>query len=267
MVANFSLNTSEINKWEKNVLQKAHRVAFPLAIKGTLNTLAFNTMRESRETIREDFTNRNKWTERSVRVIPVKTLKIVDMQAETGSALDYMLDQEVGARRSSKGEHGLRIPTGAAAGQASLFPRKKTVKKSFRRGQMKILNMAGKGRGAKSKKQFLLMSIRVAALRGQLPFVFLQFGKKSGVYKVIPHGPAPSPTYRRGKTKFSRSFKWGRPKGTPGKETLKLIHSFGHRNIKIPASHWLSKSFERVAQQSANIFLKEADRVFNRFVR
>jgi len=35
----FSIDTSEIDRFERVVLQKAKAVAFPLAIQGTLNTM------------------------------------------------------------------------------------------------------------------------------------------------------------------------------------------------------------------------------------
>ena len=128
MPAIFEFDTSEIDKFEKKVLQKAKAVALPVAIQGTLNTMAFDAMRASKKTIKEDFINRNKYTERSVRVEKVKTLKIADMVATVGSVADYMETQEEGETRTSKGKHGLRIPTGAAAGQAQLFPRLKPDK-------------------------------------------------------------------------------------------------------------------------------------------
>ena len=264
----FSLDTSEIDRFERVVLQKAKAFAFPLAIQGTLNTLAFNSMKESRKTIQEDFELRNKWTERSVRVEKTRALKIADMASTVGSVASYMRIQEEGKTQTSKGKHGLRIPTGAAANQPQLFPRRGVVKKKYRRGQIKIANEAGRIR-AKNKEQFILMSIRVAALRGQSPFVFLSFGKSSkvGLYKVIPHGSPPPTRYKRGKKRFSRKNKWGRPKGMPGKEKLILIHSFAKRKITIPETKWLQKSVDPVARTMAIIFKKEADRVFDRFVK
>jgi len=260
-------DVSQIDKFERKTLEKVKKFAFPLAVKNTLNTLAFETMKESRKTIKEDFINRNRFTERSLRVDKIKTLKLVDMVATTGSIAPYMLAQEEGETKTSKGEQGLRIPTGAAAGQSQLFPRRKIISRKFRRGRLKLANSGNKIRGG-SRKRFILMSIRVAALRGQSPFVFLPFaGKKAGVYKVIPKGSPPPTRYKRGKKKFSRKFKLGRPKGKPGMEKLQFIHSFARRRIRIPASHWLSKNVDKVAPQMASIFIKEADRVFDKLVK
>jgi hypothetical protein len=264
----FSMDVSEIEKFERETLKKVKAIAFPLAIQGTLNTAAFNSMRKAKKTIKEDFVNRNTFTERSVRVERTRTLKIIDMASTVGSIAPYMLEQEEGAKKTSKGKHGLRIPTGAAAGQSQLFPRRRPVRKPFRRGQTKIANAAGRIQAA-NRQQFILMSIRVAALRGQPPFVFLSFGKskKTGLYKVIPRGSPPPTRYKRGKSKFARKFKWGRPRGQPGKEKLVLIHSFGHRSITIPQSRWLGKTTTAVAGTLAIIFKKEADRIFDRFVK
>jgi hypothetical protein len=264
----FELDVSGIDKFERKALEKAGKVAFPLAIKGTLNSLAFKTRKRAQTTIRQDFQLRNKFTERSVRVDPVKTLKITDMVSTVGSIAPYMEKQEEGAVERSSGKHGLRIPTGAAAGQTQLFPRRRVIKKKFRRGQIRIANRAGRIK-AKSRAQFTLMSIRMAALRGQSPFVFLSFGERSkiGLYKVIPSGSPPPTRYKRGRASFSRSFKWGRPKGEPGKEKLKLIHSFAKKSITIPETRWLGKNANAVAGTLAIIFQKEADRIFDRLVR
>lgn len=264
----FELDVSDIDKFERKVLEKASKVAFPLAIKGTLNTLAFESRKGSQTTIRKDFELRNKFTEKSVRVETVKTLKITDMVSTVGSIAPYMEKQEEGAVERSSGKHGLRIPTGAAAGQTQLFPRRGVIKKKFRRGQIRIANRSGRIQ-AKSHAQFTLMSIRVAALRGQSPFIFLSFGDRSkiGLYRVIPRGSPPPSRYKRGRKSFSRSFKWGRPRGKPGKEKLKLIHSFAKKSITIPKTRWLRKNADAVAGTLAIIFQKEADRIFDRLVK
>jgi hypothetical protein len=267
MVADISVNLSEIDSFERKTLEKARKFAFPLAVKNTLNTMAFKTMKESRETIRDDFENRNKFTERSVRVEVARTLKLVDMVATVGSVAPYMDELEEGATKTSKGKHGLRIPTGAAANQPQFFPRKKPIFKRYRRGQIKLANEAGRIK-AMNRQQFILRSIRVAGLRGQSPYVFLPFGSgQAGLYKIIPKGSPPTTKYKRGKSKFSRKFKWGRPKGKPGMEKLILIHSFARRTIKIPETKWLSRNVEKVAETFAATFKKEADRVFDRFVK
>ena len=264
----FELDISGIEKFERKVLEKAKNVAFPLAIKGTLNSLAFESMKKAKKTIRDDFENRNKFTEKSIRVETVKTLKITDMVASVGSIAPYMEKQEEGAIERSAGKHGLRIPTGAAAGQAQLFPRRRVVQQKFRRGQTKIANKAGRIK-AKSREQFTLMSIRVAALTGQSPFVFLSFDQRNkiGLYKVIPRGSPPPARYKRGGKSFSRKNTWGRPKGEPGKEKLKLIHSFSHRSITIPQTRWLGKNVDAVAGTMVIMFQKEADRIFDRLVK
>ena len=264
MAIEINLDLSQIDKFERKMLQKAKTTAFPLAIKGTLNSLAFGTMRESKQTIASDFTTRNKFTIGSVRVDPVRTLKISEMVAAVGSIASYMLAQEEGEKRTSKGKSGLRIPTGAAGDQTTLFPRKRVIKKKYRRGQIKLANEAGRIK-AKSKKQFILMSIRVAALQGQSPYVFLPLGgKKTGLYKVIPKGPKPSTKYKRGKKKYARKFKWGRPRGKPGMEKLIFIHSHARKTVIIPETNWLTKNVETVSGTMAVTFIKEADRVFDR---
>ncbi len=268
MTAVFTLDISQIDKFERKVLEKAKKIAFPLAVQGTLNTLAFKSMQGGRKTIREDFVNRNTYTERSVRFEKTKTLKMSDMVSRVGSVAPYMQKQETGDTQTSRGKYGLRIPTGAAAGQSQLFPRRGVIRKQYRRGQTKLANEAGRI-NAKTREQFMLMSIRVAALRGQSPFVFLSFGKSSkvGLYKVLARGSPPPTRYKRGKSKFSRKNKWGRPKGRPGMEKIILIHSFAKRSITIPKTRWLGKNVDAVAGTMAVIFKNQADRIFDRFVK
>lgn len=267
MPAVISFDTSGIDKFEKKTLQQVESFAFPLAVKNTLNSLAFQTRKKVQETIQEDFVNRNKFTERSVRVEMTKTLKMSEMVAKVGSVAPWMEIQEEGGKITSKGKYGLRIPTGAAAGQAQLFPRRKMISKTFRRGKLKLANKPGKIK-ALNRKQFILMSVRVAGLRGQSPFVFLPLGgNKTGVYKVISKGSAPSSRYKRGKTSFSRKFKWGRPKGKPGMEKLVFIHSFSERSTIIRSRRIFQKNAEKIAAPMAKTFIKEADRVFDKFVK
>lgn len=261
----FIFDLKKLNYFDKAVLQKLKTTAFPLAVKGTLNTAAFRIRKDYQQDIIRSYILRNKFTEKSVRVEPVRTLKITEMVARVGSIAPYMSAQESGETRRSKGRYGLRIPTPAAGDQKSR--RTVPIKKKYRRGQLKISNKKGVIR-AENKKQFILMSIRVAALRGQSPYVFLPFrGKKSGIYKIIPTGPSPSLSYRRGKKRFRRKFKWGRPKGTPGKEKLLMIHSFAYKTIVIPATSKLKKNAEITANNFQIIFNREADRQFKRFLR
>ncbi|GAF98185.1 unnamed protein product, partial [marine sediment metagenome] len=49
----FELDISEISLFERKILEKAKNIAFPLAIKGTLNTLAFDSRKATMKTIRE----------------------------------------------------------------------------------------------------------------------------------------------------------------------------------------------------------------------
>jgi len=267
MVADINFDVSKIDQFERKTLEKVKAHAFPLAVKNTLNTLAFQAMKKSRATIQEDFINRNTFTERSVRVEKTNTLKMADMAAKVGSIAPYMDELEEGATKTSRGKHGLRIPAGASANQNQFYPRMGIIKKKYRRGQLKIANERGRIR-AQDRGQFIFMSIRVASLRGQSPYVFLPFaGKRAGLYKVVPTGSAPPTRYKRGKKSFSRKFKWGRPRGKPGMEKLVLIHSFARRSIKIPETKWLKKNVVKVADSMQVTFIKEADRVFNRLVK
>ena len=260
-------DTSQIDKFEKDTLKKVKAVAFPLAVRGTLNSAAFGARAGSQKTIEEDFLLRNKFTKSSVRVEKVKTLKISEMVSVVGSVAPYMLAQEEGETRTSKGKQGLRIPTGAAAGQSQQYPRRKVIKKRFRRGQIRLSNTGNKIR-AKSRAQFVLMSIRVAALRGQSPYIFLDLGgSKAGVYKVIPTGSPPSARYKRGKKSFSRQFKWGKPRGKPGQEKLLFIHSYAHKSVTIKPTGWLKVNVKKQGALLARTFQKEADRVFDRYIK
>jgi len=266
MVAQVKFDLSQIDRFNRITLKKISASALPLAIRGTLNSAAFDSRKKALEIIREKFTLRNAHTARSIRVVPSKTLKIKDMFSLIGSVADYMKSQEEGETRTSKGKHGLRIPTPSAAGQSGKT-RTKPILKKFRRGQIKLANEAGRIK-ARDKGQFILMSIRVAALRGQSPYVFLPFGSnKAGLYRVFPRGAPPAPRYKRGEKQFKRKFTWGRPKGEPGKEELLMIHSFAHKTIRIKPTWWLRLSVSQIARTLQVRFNKEAERVFNRMIK
>jgi len=259
----FKFDLSQITRFEKVTLNQVSKAALPLAVRGTLNTAAFKTRENYQQSMKEEFTLRNTFTERSARFQTAKTLKIMDMESKTGSIAEYMLKQESGARLKSIGKWGVQIPTAQAAGQVGT--RTGVVKKKFRHGYLKLANETGIK--AKNKKQFILMSIRVAALRSQSPYVFLPLSHP-GIYKVTAQGKIPRAFFKTktGKKK-KRNFKWGKPRGTPGQEQLRLLYSLKRKEVKIEKTEMLQKDAQKTAINMQKIFNAEAERQFQKFVR
>lgn len=185
--------------------------ALPFATKATVNRAAFETRTLSQQTIRQDMTNRNKFTERSVRVEQTRTLDIKNQEAIVGSIADYMAVQEFGGDKSDPS-----IATGYSAGQEGARPRTRLPRKPN-----KMANIQLKGRRTKSKGR----------TRSQQNFVAVKQARKQGQKYV----------YMKGRT-FEGLFRV-----LGGK--VKMVHDLSRKTVAIPKSPWLLPATERVTPQ------------------
>src|SRR4051812_14546772 len=95
-------------------LKRMREKALPHAMRNALNTAAFETRSIWQREIKGAFTNRNAFTERSVRVEQATPTKLV---SKVGSVADYMGTQEEGGTVKGKSGHIKAIPSAVAAGQ------------------------------------------------------------------------------------------------------------------------------------------------------
>jgi len=96
------------------------------------------------------------------------------MYAVVGSPNPYMLKQETGGVQRGS------VPTGVSAGEGrNTPPRKKLVRQANKLGAIALGQRYRRG----SRKQRNAVALRVAASSGN-PFVFLDLGKRKGLFRV-----------------------------------------------------------------------------------
>lgn len=118
-------------------LERLKKRALPYAARDALNGCAFELRKEWQSQIRTTFTNRNKFTERSIRVEKASGIDLKTMQSRTGSVAAYMGDQEGGGTVKGSGKHKA-IPGPAAAGMKPGARRTKTVRPRFHLGAINV---------------------------------------------------------------------------------------------------------------------------------
>jgi hypothetical protein len=118
-------------------LARFKKTALPYAARDALNGCAFELRKEWQSQIRTTFTNRNNFTERSIRVEKASGNNLKTMQSRAGSVAAYMGDQEAGATVRGSGKHKA-IPGPVAAGQKSGGRRTKLVTSGKRLGAIHI---------------------------------------------------------------------------------------------------------------------------------
>lgn len=145
-----------------------------------LNSVAFDTMREAKATIRNEFILRNKWTERGV---VVSKATISRMYSEVGSRDEYMKRQELGGvKRSKRGAKSVFIPTTVASGEGmGAIPRKRMVRPQNRIDKLKLERSKIR---AYSRRQRNLIAYKIAT-QTRSKFVYFNLGDKKGIFKIV----------------------------------------------------------------------------------
>jgi hypothetical protein len=170
-----TLNTAEIERFAVDLLRFNER-AFPFATKQTVNDAAFETQREYRSAMQRQLVLRNKWTEGSARVEKAKTLNVSRQEAEVGSVMQYMFDQEFGATKFGKSGN-VSIPTSSASGEGRVAtPRRKVVRAANRMNRIELKTRTARGRN--------LIAVKEAAKKGH-KFVYLDLGRRKGIFRVF----------------------------------------------------------------------------------
>lgn len=163
-------------------LERFKRSAVPFATRRALTASAFETRSEWQRTMEREFTLRNQFTKRSVRVDKARGLDVRTMEAAVGSIAPYLFDQEYGTVERSQGKHGKPIPTAVAAGQAmGARPRTRPVRRPH---WLPNIRLSQRSRTAATRRQKNAMSIRRARDSGR-KFVFLELDDKKGIFKIM----------------------------------------------------------------------------------
>jgi len=230
-----SIDFSDVKKLEKDLKRFASRI-YPQATGATLNRAAAETRLVAQKAIRRKFITRNKWSAGSVRYDRAKGFNPMTQEAVVGSVAPYMADQEFGTTINKTGKHGVDIPTRAASGEGrGSSPRRRVVRRPMRRGNIRINNTRVK---ARSKKQYIVASIKQAAKRGgRNKFLYLPFSKHPGIYRVV---------------------------GGKRKPRIEQIHDFSKQSVYIQPRPWLRPSAQQVARRMPRFFKEASERLLRR---
>jgi hypothetical protein len=152
------VDTSDFKKLHRDLQTFAKR-AFPYAVRNALTGCAFEARKVWQMEIRSTFTNRNAFTERSIRVEKATGVDVRGMKAVVGSVAPYMGDQEHGAVIRGKGKHKA-IPGPAAAGLKPGGQRTKVVRPQFRLGAINV-NHPSLARYGRRRQNAVVLAIAI----------------------------------------------------------------------------------------------------------
>lgn len=217
------IDQKQIKQLERD-LKTFKRRALPFATKATVNGAAFATQKTARRDINVKMITRNRFTEQSVRVEQTRTLKINQQIAVVGSIADYMADQEFGGTNRPEGEN-VAIPTGYSAGQEKQQPRTKLPRKP---NKLANIRLKRRRRGATSRKQRNVAAVKAAA-QSTNKYVFLDLGKRKGIFKVV---------------------------GGKRKPRLKMVYDLTRKSTPIPKNPWLKPAVDHTQQKMPAIYFK-----------
>lgn len=220
-------DTEDLEELKKDLKVFAPKI-FPLISRDTLNNAAFTAQKRAKNIVKRRFILRNKWIIGSIRVEKAKGRNISKQAAFTGSVNPGMEDQEFGKTIPKKGRKGVAIPTTVASGEGEgVKPRRKVVRRPNLRSTVKLLKFKNK---ARSKKQFIVATIKAAAKRGgSRRFVYLPFNRHPGIYAI--QGGRKNPKIRQ-------------------------IYDLSRKSIVIPPSPWLLPASKRAARGIPKFFRK-----------
>lgn len=235
-----TVDTSDVEDYERR-LNRYTRHGHAFAMRNTLNDLAFYTMRRGRHYVKENFLNRNRWTERSVQARKARGIDVNRMFSEAGSVEDYMADQEFGGIRRPHHGRTASIPSTSAAGQSiSNIPRKRTVRRANRLDQIKLKSKRyeRKTRGMR-EKQRAVVTMAIARREGE-KFVYLQlpWGKRAkGIFRLM---------------------------GSRRNPKIRLIHDMSRRYVVIKKRPWLNPATDDALKRGNKFYVRQARRQLRR---
>jgi hypothetical protein len=174
----FKHDISQIEKFEDDLKKFAER-AYPFATREMLNRTAFNAQDRIRASIDKKFVLRNAFTKRSIGVEKAGTLNVRRQESVVGSTAPYMEDQEFGTIKTRRGSKGVPLPTSSASGEGrSARPRRKLPTRTAKLSKIRL---------RKKTAQDIPAKIFEAARSGR-KFVFLDLGRKKGIFRVKGRG-------------------------------------------------------------------------------
>lgn len=216
----------------ENDLDRFGKNALPIAVRDTLNNIAFKSSDLAKRNLSRVFIERNTWTRRSIGYRRAVGRNIDMMLSEMGSTLEYMRLQEEGFVQRKSGKHGVAIPTNAAAGQLG-------ASKRTRRLQRKNwLNQVNPPRPIVRRKGRTVAAVREAVETGKR-VVFIDsrsdhYGRPTGFYRVIG------------------GRKGGR--GWPSGAKLQMIYSAEKPSVRTEPHRWIESPVKLVMRNIDKIY-------------
>lgn len=227
----FTIDVSDIEKLEKHILEFKEK-ALPHATRNAINNGVYKAQQEARSEVKATMIMRNRFTIQSIQYDKAKSLKIENQIAIVGSTQKYMADQEFGETKNKTGKEGVAIPSPYSSGESGL-PRKKLPRKP---NTLRMIELTKGRKKGVSTRQRNFVAIKMA-VKSKKRFVFLQLGKKKGIFRVLGGS-------MKGK-------KYQRPR------ELKKVHDMTYDSVKIPIHKWLYPSVMRIKALMPEIYVKE----------
>jgi len=211
------INSADIKQYESDLKMFAKK-AFPFATNATVNRAAFTGRAIAQKIVQGKMIERNSWTRKSIQVERSRTLTVSRQQALLGSFADYMRAQEFGVTLQATGSEGRPIATPAASGEQAL-PRRKLPRKpnKLRNIQLNRGTRPGANRAAKNRVAVL----QAASGKGSR-YVFLDMGRRSGIYRVM---------------------------GGKRKPRISKIWDLSRRVVRVPARPWLKPATDKAVKE------------------
>jgi hypothetical protein len=213
----FEIDQKDIRKLESDLKYFADR-ALPFATRKTLDDAAWQGSQIARADVKEKLINRNAWTAQSMRYQKSpRTLTIKKQYSIMGTTADYMERQEFGGTKRKTGKHGVAIPTGYSAGQDGQEPR---TKLPIRSNRLQNIRLKDRRRYA-NKRQRNLVAIKQAAAAGGVQHVYLDLGRRRGLFRVT---------------------------GGKRKPKVRMVHDLSRKSVSIPKTPIIKPAFDETVR-------------------
>ena len=219
------IDDKDLKKFEADLKAFAHR-AYPFATKNTVNTAAFTAQKLARRDVEIKMVQRNKFTMQSIQVDQARTLDVNRQEAVIGSTAGYMEDQEFGATKVKRGSEGVAIPTAYSSGEAMGASIRRRMPRAA--NKLQAIKLRRQGKKGSTRKQQNLIAIREAATSTR-KYIFLDLGKRKGIFKVI---------------------------GGKRKPKIRMVHDLTEQVVTIPRNPWLKPVVDTVALQIPGMYKK-----------
>lgn len=227
-----SMSDRQLIEFERTLRLFAAK-AQPHAVRGMLNTAAFQTQKEARNTIKSRMVIRARGKFGAVGSVLVNRtvgLNVRTMRSATGSIAGYMADQEFGGSKATKGKRGVPIPTTSASGEGrGARPRRRVPRRGRALRNIRLSSRRNNPKGgALSRNRKAFIAVKLAQQKGD-EFVFLDLQRAPGIYRVTRQG-------------------------------INLIYETKRTSVTIPRNPWLKPSVDKVRPRMPAIWQKELKR-------